>query len=124
MADVILVTRLLRHLGDNAGELVRVIASTRGKKGAGTGEDVDIAQIGLRIVMACYDAVFEPTIDWLASLCGLSREAFEAMPPAALPAVIDNLVHSEDARDFFTTCWSLYRSMPRSVTPLRSGSGA
>ena len=43
----------------------------------------------------------KPLYAWLASMCGMSEKDFRALPPAAVPEAIFEIIQQEGFRDFF-----------------------
>ena len=42
-----------------------------------------------------------PLYSWLANMCGMKEKDFRALPPAALPEALYEIVHQEGFADFF-----------------------
>lgn len=42
-----------------------------------------------------------PLYKWLANMCQISEKEFRALPPAALPEALYEIIHQEDFADFF-----------------------
>ena len=61
--------------------------------------DKFIPVIGL--VLNNIPACEAPLYKWLASMCQVSEKEFRAMPPAALPEALYEIIHQEGFGDFF-----------------------
>jgi len=115
--DIFRVVAMLRKVGGQAAELTRLISSAKKNKKqnnavAVSDDDSDTTEmfvaVGTKVLMACYDAVSDDFINWMADLAGMSRADFNEAPPSTTLEIIDQLVHGEDARNFFTTAWQLF----------------
>lgn len=53
------------------------------------------------VILEELPACEKPLFRWLASMCSVSEKEFRALPPAALPEVLYNIVHQERFGDFF-----------------------
>lgn len=42
-----------------------------------------------------------PLYSWLANMCGMKEKEFRALPPAALPEALYEIIHQENFGDFF-----------------------
>lgn len=42
-----------------------------------------------------------PLYSWLANMCGMKEKEFRALPPAALPEALYEIIHQEGFADFF-----------------------
>jgi len=130
--DIFRVVAMLRKVGGNAAELTKLISSAKKNKKeqkntaeavAVTDNDSESAEVfvavGTKVLMACYDAVSEDFINWMADLAGVSRAEFDDLPPTTTLEIIDQLVTGEDARHFFTTAWQLFNKIRQSGSGIK-----
>ena len=53
------------------------------------------------VVLNNLTACEKPLYSWLSSMCGMSEKEFKALPPAAVPEALFDIVHQEGFGDFF-----------------------
>lgn len=59
---------------------------------------VPVISLVLNNIPACEGPLYK----WLANMCQVSEKEFRAMPPAALPEALYEIIHQEGFADFFT----------------------
>lgn len=58
---------------------------------------VPVIGLALNNIPACEGPLYK----WLANMCQVSEKDFRAMPPAALPEALYEIIHQEGFADFF-----------------------
>lgn len=53
------------------------------------------------VILRDLPACEKPLYSWLANMCGMSEKDFRALPPAAVPEALFEIVHQESFGDFF-----------------------
>lgn len=109
--DLFFVIDMLKEVVKNSADLTTIISSKKTESSSGAESEGVMEQIGLKILVSCYDAVRGPCINWFADLCGKSEEDFMELPPETSLDIITQIIESEDAKNFFMSAWSLSKKI-------------
>lgn len=118
--DLFTVVGMLKKTGEIAGseklsELFSAAAGDSAKKDINL--DKVSTRLGFLVLSELYDKVSDDLQNWFASLCSKKLDEFMEMPAETTLEIIDQLVHKEDTRRFFSRAWELYKKIASLKTP-------
>lgn len=108
--DLFTVIGMLKEVAKSSTELTKLISSRKKSNDDETeAPEGASAEIGIRVLIACYEAVYDPCIEWFASLIEKTVEEFLSLPAESALQIIEQIVEAEDAKNFFTSAWNLFK---------------
>ena len=119
--DFFTVVDMLTKISGEAGRVMSGLITSKKTVKAGSKEDAkQLEEIGQQIALAvletCYKHVRDDLIKWFASLAGKSvSEYLDKMPPETTLQIIEQLKEAQEAKDFFTRAWRLFKEMNKSA---------
>src|SRR5690554_4315850 len=119
--DFFTVVDMLTKISGEAGRVMSGLITSKKTVKAGSKEDTkQLEEIGQQIALAvletCYKHVRDDLIKWFASLAGKSvSEYLDQMPPETTLQIIEQLKEAQEAKDFFTRAWRLFKEMNKSA---------
>ncbi len=108
------VFTILRIISASVGTVddVKALFAGVSLEGADASSASKILEVGasatFAIVQGLLNNAYDETMVWLSDLALLSREDFEARPPAAVIEVMTQLSEQEGIGDFFSKCSALW----------------
>lgn len=111
-----LIKKLVEKVGANADLLNLISADVKAGTGSSEGEqgtaknDVYV-RVGTKIVTLLVEYLEQDVNAWFASLAGVEVETLLEMPFDTPMLIIEQLMQSEEAANFFTTALRLYKKM-------------
>jgi|SRR5690554_1138229 len=120
--DFFTVVDMLSKISGAAGREVSGLITSKKTVKAGSKEDTkQLEELGQKVALAvletCYKHVREDLIKWFASLAGKSvSEYLDKMPPETTLQIIEQLKEAQEAKDFFTRAWRLFKEMNKSAS--------
>ena len=120
--DFFTVVDMLSKISGEAGRAMSGLITSKKTIKAGSKEDVKQLealgqQVALAVLETCYKHVREDLIKWFASLVDKSVDEYlDKMPPETTLQIIEQLKEAQEAKDFFTRAWRLFKEMNKSAS--------
>jgi len=118
VGDVFTVVKMISAIAGKAGKDLRTAFSSSSTDVSGMSEAEKEAvahEQGIELMMfiidRCFDAVEDQLKAWFASLCGMKKDEFLALPADSVLDVVDQIVTQDGAKDFFSKAYQLYKKM-------------
>lgn len=120
--DRVVLTAMVRKLADKLGgtNLLSFITPAGGAVKPGKDEGANFAEIGLRVLKMLLETLEEDVRRWFASLVNKTPEEFDELPFNTELEIIEQLMGSKEANDFFTGALRLYKRTQGSAEQLLS----
>lgn len=110
-SDMLAVVDMLAKAAKTAqgDEIQNLITSKRVSSGGGAVSDsATAARVGMLVLTSCYSAVKEDCVAWFASLLGMTIADYMQAEAGLTLDLIESIVDSADAKDFFSRAWALF----------------
>lgn len=102
--DRVTLAALIKKLADSIGstQLLNMISADKAAATGSDSNDASVIAIGTQVLKLLIETLEDGVAEWFANLCGKTIEEFNEMPFDTDLQIIEQLIISEEAKDFFT----------------------